>query len=83
MAAELSERVREIAEARDLPESAVLERALEEGIETLWEDVVLARYLDGEMDREEAVDLVGRTKVARAEREREAVEDDVEWGLDA
>jgi hypothetical protein len=83
MAVDLSERVREIANARDLPESEVFERALERGIEDLWEDLVLGRYLDGDIDREEAVELVGRSTVERADREREIVEDDVTWGLDA
>ena len=36
MAAEISDRVREIAEARGLPESEVFERALERGLEDLW-----------------------------------------------
>jgi len=83
MAAEISDRVREIAEARGLPESEVFERALERGLEDLWEDLVLAQYLDGELDREEAIEHVGRTKVERADREREVVEEDVDWGLNA
>lgn len=83
MAAELSERVRRIAEMRDVSESEVFERALERGLEELWEDVVLAQYLDGELDREEAIERVGRAKVKRADREREIVEEDVEWGLNA
>lgn len=83
MAADLSDRVREIAEARDLPESEVFERALERGLEDLWEDLVLAQYLDGELDRDEAIARVGRTKVERAEREMEIVEEDIEWGLNA
>ena len=83
MAAEISDRVREIAEARGLPESEVFERALERGLEDLWEDLVLAQYLDGELDREEAIERIGRTKVERAEREREVVEEDVDWGLNA
>lgn len=83
MAAEISDRVREIAEARGLPESEVFERALERGLEELWEDLVLARYLDGEITREGAVERVGRTNVQRAERERDAVEEDVDWGLNA
>jgi len=83
MAAEISDRVREIAEARGLAESEVFERALERGLEDLWEDLVLAQYLDGELDREEAIERVGRTKVERAEREREVVEEDVGWGLNA
>lgn len=83
MAADISDRVREIAEARGLPESEVFEEALERGLEGLWEDLVLARYFDGELDREEAIERVGRTKVERAERERAVVEGDVDWGLNA
>lgn len=83
MAADISDRVREMAESRDLPESEVFERALEHGLQRLWEDLVLGRYFDGELDREEAVERVGRTKVERAERERDAVEADVDWGLAA
>jgi predicted transcriptional regulator len=83
MAAEISDRVREIAQARGLPESEVFEQALERGLEALWEEVILAQYLGGELDREEAIEHVGRTKVERAERERDVVEDDVDWGLNA
>lgn len=83
MAAEISDRVREIAAARDLPESEVFEEALERGLEALWEDIVLAQYLDGELDREDAIDRVGRTKVERADQERAVVEEDVDWGLNA
>ena len=83
MAAEISDRVREIAEARGLPEFQVFERAPDRGLKDLWEDLVLAQYLDDELDREEAIENVGRTKVERAEREREVVEEDVDWGLNA
>jgi hypothetical protein len=83
MAAEISDRVREIAEARELPESEVFERALGRGLEDLWEDLVLARYIDGELDREEAFERVGWTKVEQVERERDLVEEDVDWGLNA
>jgi len=61
----------------------VFERALERGLEDLWRDLVLAYYLDGKLDREAAIEYVGRTKVERAEREREVVEGDVDWGLNA
>lgn len=83
MAAEISDRVREIAEARDLPESEVFEQALERGLEDLWESLVLAQYLDDALDREEAIERVGRSKVERVEREREVVEEDVDWGLNS
>ncbi|EMA71253.1 hypothetical protein [Halorubrum distributum] len=83
MAAEISDRVREIAAARELSESEVFERALERGLEALWEDLVLAQYLAGDLDRAAAIDRVGRATVERADRERSVVEDDVDWGLNA
>ncbi|MCH7659185.1 MAG: hypothetical protein IH933_00915 [Euryarchaeota archaeon] len=83
MAADLSDRVKEIAREREIPESAVLEAAIERGVQGLWEDIVLGQYLDGSLTRETAVERVGREKVRRAEREREIVEEDVEWGLNA
>jgi len=83
MAADLTERVREIAEARDVPESEVLERALERGVDDLWRELVLGRYLNGELTRERAIELVGKDRVARAEREADAVAEDVRWGLNA
>jgi len=83
MAAELSDRVRRIAEERGVSESEVLEQALERGLEGLWEDLVLTQYLDGELDREEGIERVGRTKLRRAERELKIAEEDIEWGLSA
>lgn len=83
MGADISDRVREIADARGVPESEVFERALERGIEDLWQDVILTQYFAGELSREAAVDRLSRATVERAEREREVVEDDVEWGLNA
>lgn len=83
MAAELSDRVRDIAEERGVPESEVFERALERGLDELWDDVVLSRYFRDEISREEAIELVGRSKLERAEREQEVVEEDVDWGLNA
>lgn len=83
MAADLSDRVREIARERDLSESEVFEQAVERGLEELWTDLVVSRYFDGDLDRSEAVERVGRATVERAEREREIVEADVDWGTNA
>jgi adenylosuccinate lyase len=79
MAADLSERVCEIAEERGVSESEVFEEALERGVDALWEEVVLSRYVRDELDRETAVELVGEDAVRRAEREVEVVEEDVRW----
>lgn len=83
MGAEMTEQVREIAEAEGLSESEVFERALERGVKDLWENVVLAQYLDGKLDRDEAIERVGRATIERADQERNVVEEDVDWGLNA
>lgn len=83
MATDLTERVQEIAKDRDVPESKILEQALERCVENLWIDLVLSRYINDEINRETAIGLVGRDRVKRAERELQAVEDDIQWGLGA
>lgn len=83
MAVDLSDRVREIADARGVSESEVFEQALERGIIDLWENVVLGKYVDGELSRDQAVELVGLEKVKRADRESAAVKEDIDWGLNA
>ena len=83
MATDLTKRVQEISEARGIPESEILEQALERGVEDLWTDLVLSQYVNGEINRGRAVELVGRDRVKQTDRELEAVEDDVRWGLSA
>jgi len=83
MTADSTDRVQELAEVRDISESEILERVLERGVEDLWADLVLSQYIDGEIERERAVELVGHDRVNRSERETEAVEDDVRWGMNA
>lgn len=83
MATDLTERVQEIAEARGVPESEVFEQALERGVEDMWLDLTITRYLNGELSRSEAVESVGEERLRRAEREAEAVEEDVRWGSTA
>lgn len=81
MATDISNRVREIARHHDSDESSVIEQALERGLEDLWEEVVLTRYLDGELSREEAIAEVGRDPVERADAASDAVDEDIAWAL--
>lgn len=83
MAAELTDRIREIADARGISESAVLKQAVERGLQKIWEETVLSRYVAGDLDRSEAVERVGDQAIQRTDREVEAVEQDIEWGTKA
>jgi predicted RecB family endonuclease len=79
----VSERVQELAEHHGMDESAVIQQAVEAGVETLYRDMIVSRYLDEEMTREEAIEHLGVELVEEVEAAREAVEEDVKWGLQA
>ncbi|MCX2818114.1 hypothetical protein EGH25_01930 [Haladaptatus sp. F3-133] len=79
----ITERVEKLADEQGVPESQVIEEALEKGVESLWDEYVLSEYVEGNIDREEAVDLVGLEKVKRSDREVDVMKDDIEWGLNA
>lgn len=83
MATILTERVQANADARGKPDLEIIEQALERGVEDLWIEVVLSRYVNDEIDRETAIERVGRDRVKRADRELQAVSGDAQWGLDA
>ena len=82
MATDVSERVREIARYRDAEESEIIQRAVETGVETLWRDVVISKYLNEEISREDACDELGVDVVNRVDQAKNAIDEDIEWGLD-
>lgn len=79
----VSDRVRELAQYLGVDEAEVIQQAVETGVETLFRDMVIGRYLDGDITREEAIDELGVDVVEDVESAREAIEEDVEWGLHA
>ena len=79
----VSDHVRELAEHHDIDESAVIQRAVETGVETLYRNMLVRRYLADEITREEAIDQLGIEVVEKVESARDAVEEDVKWGLQA
>ena len=79
----VSDHVRELAEHHDIDESAVIQRAFETGVETLYHNMLVTRYLADEITREEAIDQLGVEVVEEVESARDAVEEDVKWGLQA
>lgn len=79
----VSDRVRELAEHHDMEESVVIQQAVEAGVETLYRDMIVSRYLSDEITREEAIEQLGVEVVEEVEAARDAVEEDVRWGLQA
>jgi predicted transcriptional regulator len=79
----VSDHVRELAERHDIDESAVIQRAVETGVETFYRNMLIRRYLAEEITREEVVTHLGIEVVEEVESARDGVEEDLEWGLHA
>ena len=62
-------------------EAEVLTLAFQAGLRQLWRDHVLSRYLRGEISRDEAIAAVGIDWVELAERQRQAMQEDLSWAL--
>ena len=63
------------------PEAEVLTLAFQVGLRELWREHILGSYLRQEISREEAIDEAGLDLVELAERQHQAVMEDVAWGL--
>lgn len=63
------------------PEAEVMAMAFQAGLRQLWRERVLGRYLRDEINRDEAIKTVGIDWVEMAERQREAVLEDLAWAL--
>jgi hypothetical protein len=61
------------------PEAEVIALAVQAGLRQLWREHVLGRYLRGEIGREEAIEAAGIDWVEMAERQKEAVLEDLRW----
>lgn len=63
------------------PESEVMTMAFQTGLRQLWREYILGRYLREEISREEAIETIGIDWVELAERQHEAMMEDLEWAL--
>ena len=79
----VSDRVRKLAEHHNTDESTVIQQAVETGVETLYRDMLISKYLADEITLEEAVDELGVEVVEDVKSARNAIEEDVKWGLQA
>lgn len=61
------------------PESEVMTKAFQIGLRQLWREHILGRYLRHEISRGEAIESVGIDWVDLAERQKEAMMEDITW----
>jgi hypothetical protein len=65
------------------PEAEVITMAFETGLRQLWRELILGRYLRHEISRDEAIEAVVIDWVELAERQHEAMMEDLAWALEA
>jgi len=75
------EKLETIARLTNQEVTHLLARAIEIGVEQLWVQTIVDLYLKSQISREEAIQTVGLKWVERAEQIRDAVLEDVRWGL--
>lgn len=63
------------------PEAEVLTMAFQVGLRQLWREHVLGQYLLRKLTRDQAIEAVGIDWVELAERQHEAMREDLEWAL--
>ncbi len=65
------------------PEAEVLTMAFQVGLRQLWREHILGRFLRREIPRNEAIEAVGIDLVELAERQHQAMMEDIAWALNA
>jgi hypothetical protein len=63
------------------PEAEVISMAFQTGLRQLWRERILGRYLREEITRDEAVEAAGIDWVELAERQHQAMREDLAWAL--
>lgn len=74
-------RLAQLSHETGLSEDEVIAKAVQSGIRQLWRERTLAAYLKGDLSREEAIDQVGIDWVELADRQRDAMQEDLAWAL--
>jgi hypothetical protein len=64
------------------PEAELMAMAFQVGLRQLWREHILGRYLRGALPRDEAVGAVGIDLVELAERQHEAMMEDLAWAME-
>ncbi len=66
----------------DKSESEVMTIAFQKGVQQMWRERILGRYLQKQITRDEAIETVGVDWVELAERQHEAMMEDIAWALE-
>ncbi|EDN66536.1 conserved hypothetical protein [Beggiatoa sp. PS] len=66
---------------RQINETTLLAQAVSKGIQILYQEAIIEAYLLDQVSREHALKILGPTMLKDIEYQRDALKQDVEWGL--
>jgi hypothetical protein len=70
-----------LTEATHQAEDELMAKAFRLGLRQLWQEYILNRYVRGEIPRAHAIAEVGIDWVELAEKQQQAVQEDLQWAL--
>jgi hypothetical protein len=77
----LAEKLAFLQEHRQQDETTLLAQALREGVQILYREALIEAYLLGQIDREKILDEIGPEELETIEYQRDAIQRDVQWGM--
>ena len=77
----LTEQLAFVIAQRQQDEATVLAQAVREGIQALYRETLIEAYLLGHVPRETILKELGPEELEEIEYQRDALQQDVEWGL--
>ena len=70
-----------LSQETDKSESEMMTMVFQKGVQQMWRERILGRYLHKEITRDDAIEAVGVDWVELAERQHEAMMEDLEWAM--
>lgn len=70
-----------LARETNKSEAEVMAWAVEVGLQQIWREQLLGKYLHGEIERAVAIEAVGLDWVELAERQHDAMQVDIAWAF--
>ena len=72
-----------LSRASHKAETEVMTLAFQVGLRQLWREHVLGQYLRNEISRDQAIEIAGIDWVEVAERQHQAMREDLDWALNS
>lgn len=79
----LSQQLTFVMTQRRQDEAAILAQAMREGIQIMYKEALIEAYLLGQIDREEILAELGADQLTEIDYQRDSLQRDIEWGLNA